>query len=93
MIKSFQDKSTKSIYNGELAKKLPTQIQQRAHLKLIQLDEATELNHLRTPPSNHLEALKGNLKGYHSIRITKQWRIIFTWNQANPSNVQIIDYH
>jgi proteic killer suppression protein len=48
---------------------------------------------MRVPPGNHLEALKRDLKGFHSIRINDQWRVIFQWNEGNADNVQIVDYH
>jgi proteic killer suppression protein len=54
---------------------------------------AEQLDELKVPPGNRLEALKGNLKGYYSIRINSQWRIIFQWDNGKVSQVQIIDYH
>lgn len=75
-------------------KKLPQVIQARAHLKLVLIHRAENLEDLRLPPSNHLEALLGNLAGYHSIRINNQWRIIFKWNEdGNAEDVEILDYH
>ena len=59
----------------------------------MQLDEAQELNQLRIPPSNRLEALKGDLAGFHSIRVNQQWRIIFKWNEGDAFDVEIVDYH
>jgi len=57
------------------------------------LDAAPDINALGVPPSNHLEALKGERKGQHSIRINKQWRICFVWKNGDAFNVEIIDYH
>jgi len=57
------------------------------------LDAATNINELRVPPNNQLEALKGIRKGQHSIRINKQWRICFKWYSGNVENVEIVDYH
>jgi len=57
------------------------------------LNQARELRDLRVPPSNHLEPLKGDLKGYWSIRVNDQWRIIFTWSDGNARDVEITDYH
>ena len=57
------------------------------------LNNSQDLNDLKVPPSNRLEKLSGKLKAYYSIRINKQWRIIFKWNQGNASEVEIIDYH
>jgi toxin HigB-1 len=63
------------------------------HRKLVSLDAATSLADLRAPPGNHLEALEDDLAGYHSIRINRQWRIIFRWTDAGPAEVKITDYH
>ena len=57
------------------------------------LDYAGALNDLRSPPGNRLEALKGNLAGRHSIRINDQWRVVFRWTDAGPTEVDIRDYH
>ena len=93
MIKSFQDKETEKIFNRIFSGKLPTNIQHLARRKLVMLDAATELDNLRIPPGNRLEALKGNRKGQHSIRINKQWRICFKWKAGNAYEVEITDYH
>ncbi|MDQ1306750.1 MAG: toxin HigB [Actinomycetota bacterium] len=61
--------------------------------KLAVIDAAESLNDLRVPPGNRLEALRGDRVGQHSIRINKQWRICFTWTDAGPQEVQIVDYH
>ena len=68
-------------------------IQRIARKKLIILDAATELNDLRVPPGNQLEALKGDRKGQHSIRINDQWRICFKWRAGDVFDVEITDYH
>jgi proteic killer suppression protein len=93
MIKSFVDKETEKVFNGEFSKKLPTDIQMTARRKLIYLDEADGLLDLRAPPGNRLEALKGNRIGQHSIRINDQWRICFRWKQPDAYDVEITDYH
>ena len=93
MIKSFGSKATETIWNGRSAKSLPTQMQQVARRKLRMIHSAQDLNDLRVPPANHLEKLKGNLKGYHSIRINDQWRVIFIWRDNHAFEVEIIDYH
>jgi proteic killer suppression protein len=72
---------------------LPQNIQHLAHRKLIILDAATELNILRVPPGNRLEALKSDRKGQHSIRINDQWRICFKWKDGDAYDVEIADYH
>jgi len=68
-------------------------IERVATRKLEMLDRAHELRDLASPPQNRLEALKGNRKGQHSIRINDQWRICFRWTMAGPANVEIVDYH
>ena len=93
MIKTFLDKETEKIFNRQGSRKLPNDIQHLARRKLIVLDAATELNTLRVPPGNRLEALKGNRKGQHSIRINNQWRICFRWETGDAYDVEITDYH
>lgn len=61
--------------------------------KLWVLDAATHLNELRVPPSNHLEVLRGQRKGQHSLRINRQWRICFRWRSGDAYDVEIVDYH
>lgn len=74
-------------------KGLDNQIQQRAREKLKYLDSAADLRDLMIPPSNQLEALKGDRSGQHSIRINKQWRICFRWQNGDVLDVEIVDYH
>ena len=93
MIKSFRDKETEKIFNRQLSGKLPQNIQRTARKKLVILDSAHELNDLRIPPGNRLEALKGNRKDQHSLRINDQWRICFKWREADAYDVEITDYH
>jgi proteic killer suppression protein len=93
MIKTFRDKEAEKIFNRVLSKKLSQSIQHLARRKLVILDAATELNTLRVPPGNRLEALKGNRKGQHSIRINDQWRICFKWKTGDAYDVEIADYH
>jgi len=93
MIKSFRDKEAEKIFNRLLSKNLPQTIQQLARRKLVILDSATDLNTLRIPPGNRLEALKGDRKGQHSIRINDQWRICFKWKTGDAYDVEIADYH
>ena len=93
MIKSFQCKETEKIYNRLFSQRLPHDIQKIALSKLWILDAATSLEDLKVPPSNHLESLKGDRKGQHSIRINQQWRICFKWHDGNSHNVEIVDYH
>ena len=93
MIKSFGNKETEKIWNGERVRKLPIETQTLGRRKLRMLNNSQNLADLRIPPSNRLEKLIGNYKGFYSIRINKQWRIIFKWSNGNSSDVEIIDYH
>lgn len=77
MIASFGDRETEKIWNGEYSRKLPTGIQESALTKLRMLNAAVRLDNLLAPPGNRLEALKGDRRGQHSIRINRQWRICF----------------
>ena len=95
MIHSFGDQGTEDLYNGlpsSKAKKLAA-IARVACRKLDMIDAAAELSDLKAPPGNRLEALKGNLAGYHSIRINDQWRIVFKWTDGSAHEVSIVDYH
>ncbi|MCO5236208.1 MAG: type II toxin-antitoxin system RelE/ParE family toxin [Chitinophagaceae bacterium] len=93
MIISFGDKETERIWQGEVSKKLPGEIQDIARRKLRMINNSGDINDLRVPPANRLEKLKGELKEYYSIRINKQWRIIFKWQKTNAFEISIIDYH
>jgi proteic killer suppression protein len=93
MIVSFGSKETEKIWNGERVKKWPNEVMMVGRRKLRMLNNSQNLADLKIPPSNRLEKLSGNLKKYYSIRINKQWRIIFKWNDGNCSDVEIIDYH
>ncbi|MCZ6673682.1 MAG: type II toxin-antitoxin system RelE/ParE family toxin [Verrucomicrobia bacterium] len=93
MIKSFADNETEKIWNQQRSRKLPGTIQQRALNKLAMLSQSNDLNDLRIPPSNRLEALSGNRRGQFSIRINQQWRICFRWENGDVYEVEITDYH
>ena len=93
MIKTFRDKETEKIFNRLLSLKLPKKIQHLARRKLVTLDAAAELNALRVPPGNRLEALKVDRKGQHGIRINDQWRICFKWKVGDAYDVEIVDYN
>ena len=93
MIISFGSKESEKIWNGIRVKKLPKQIQNIGRRKMRMLNNSQDISDLRIPPSNRLEKLTGNLKEFYSIRINKQWRIIFIWNNGNASEVEIVDYH
>jgi toxin HigB-1 len=93
MIQSFADAETEKIWSGVRSRKLPPDIQASALRKLRMLNQAQVLQDLRVPPANRLEALAGDRKGQHSIRINDQWRICFVWRKGGPENVEIVDYH
>ena len=93
MIRSFHDKETEYVYERRFSRKLPQQIQKLAMRKLWVLDATTDLSELTIPPSNRLEALKGQRKGQYSIRINDQWRICFRWESSAAYDVEIVDYH
>jgi len=93
MIASFAGAETERVFRAELSRRLPPTIQRVARRKLLGIHAATELRELTVPPGNRLEALKGNRKGQHSIRINDQWRICFRWREGNAYDVEIVDYH
>jgi proteic killer suppression protein len=93
MIKSFRCRETEKIFHRQFSKKFPHNIQQRAFMKLNAIDAAVQFEDLRLPPSNRLEALKGDRKRQWSIRINDQWRICFEWHEGNAEQVEIVNYH
>jgi proteic killer suppression protein len=93
MIKSFKGKETEKVYRREGSNKLPRDIQQVALRKLRMINNAKNLNDLRIPPANRLEKLMGDREGQYSVRINDQWRICFTWQGGDASDVEIADYH
>ena len=96
MIRSFSDAATEDLYHGRQTsrvRRLPPMIISAALRKLDVLAAAHELVDLRMPPGNRLEALKGDLEGFHSIRINDQWRIVFRWVNGGADQVAITDYH
>ena len=96
MITSFADRATEALFNGEGGKsirRIPSDIREVAVRKLDLVNAAHELQDLRVPPGNRLEALKGELRGKHSIRINDQWRIVFRWESGDAHDVEIEDYH
>ncbi|MDA0245364.1 MAG: type II toxin-antitoxin system RelE/ParE family toxin [Chloroflexi bacterium] len=93
MIESFKDKETRRIFNRQVSRKLPRDIQQIALRKLRMLHRAASLDDLRSPPANRLEKLRGDRTGQYSIRINDQWRICFEWQDGDAYDVEIVDYH
>ena len=93
MIVSFGSKETEKIWKGEIAKRIPVEIQKSGRRKLRMLNSSQNLTDLKLPPSNKLEKLKGSKKDFYSIRINDQWRIIFKWQNNHAQEVEIIDDH
>lgn len=93
MIKSFRCRETEKIFHRELSRKFQRDLHERAFMKLNAIDAAVNLEDLRQPLSNRLEALKGNRKGQYSIRINDRWRVCFEWRNGNAEQVEIVDYH
>jgi proteic killer suppression protein len=91
VIRSFADRDTERLFDDQFVKAFSS-IERMARRKLMLLDAATRLDDLLVPPGNRLEALKGDRRGQHSIRIDDQWRICFRWEDG-AHDVQIIDYH
>ena len=92
MIRSFGSRETRKLFQRERVKRLPPSIHRVALRKLRILHRATNLRDLRVPPSNRLEALKGNRAGQYSIRINDQFRICFEWTAGDAFEVEIVDY-
>ena len=92
MIRSFKCSDTEALAKGERVRRF-VNIAAVARRKLRQLQIAGRLDDLRVPPGNRLEALKGNRRGQHSIRINDQWRVCFRWIDAGAEDVEIVDYH
>jgi len=93
MIQSFKCKETEKIFQGLISKKIPIDIQSRAFNKLAAIHVSLTLSDLESPPSNHLELLKGDRADQYSIRINKKFRICFEWFENNAYKVEIVDYH
>ena len=92
MIKSFKDRKTEQLYNGNRVKKFQAFVRQ-AEKRLRILDAADTLESLMYLPSNRFKALTGDRQGQYSLRINDQWRICFEWTDDGPINVEITDYH
>lgn len=93
MIKSTRGKLAALAVTGKFGKGFPSGLTKRTRAMLTALEAATQIEDLRFPPGNHLEELKGDRAGRHSIRINQQWRICFVWTPSGPADVEIIDYH
>lgn len=96
MIATFGDKVTEAIFHGEptsLVRRFPADVLRVAVRKLDLVNAARVLSELNTPPGNRLEALNGDLDGFHSIRVNDQWRLVFRWEGTDAYQVRLTDYH
>jgi proteic killer suppression protein len=93
VIKSFRDRKTEAVFRGESPKGVPSDLVRIARRKLGYLDAAVDLHDLRVPPGNKLEALTGDRRGQHSIRINDQFRVCFRWTPDGAADVEMTDYH
>jgi proteic killer suppression protein len=93
VIISAKGKLAADALRGRFGKGFPSDLVKRTRAMLSALDAAVVLGDLRFPPGNHLEDLKGDRAGQHSVRINDQWRICFTWTEQGPADVEIVDYH
>ena len=96
MIQGFGNRLAEDLYNDrktQVTRKFPSELHRTARRKLLYIHDAAQLRDLRVPPGNRLEALKGSWKGFHSIRINNQWRIVFSWKNGHADEIQLVDYH
>jgi proteic killer suppression protein len=96
MIVSFGDRATEDLYHNRptsRARRFPQDIVDLALVKMDMLNGAAAVQDLRSPPGNRLETLRGDLKGFYSIRVNDQWRLVFLWAGNNASEVRLTDYH
>ena len=89
----FKDRETERLFRGLPARRLPPDIQRRARMRLQRVATAIALSDLRLPPSHRLEALGGDRKGQHSIRVNARWRVCFRWTGEGAMDIEIVDYH
>jgi len=95
-MRSFGNQLAEDVYDDRRSaavRRLPPQLYSAARRKLLYLHEAEDLRDLRVPPGNRLQALKGDWKGWFSIRVNDQWRIVFRWSDTRAFEVSIVDYH
>lgn len=96
MIESFGNRLAEDLFfdrRSRATKSFPPDLLRVARRKLLYLHDAAELGDLRVPPGNRLEALKGRLSGFHSIRVNDQWRVVFRWQSGQALDVSLVDYH
>jgi len=92
MIRSFGDRRTEALFRDQFVRDFQG-FARSAKRKLEAINAASRLSDLSVPPSNRLEKLRGALEEFYSVRINDQWRVIFRWSNAEPHEVQIVDYH
>lgn len=92
-IRSFADRTTAAIFHGVRVRACSNIVQAAARRKLLQLDAACELRDLRSPPGNRLELLTGDLAGFYSIRVDRQYRLVFRFADGTADAVRLTDYH
>jgi proteic killer suppression protein len=96
VIESFGNRLAEDLFfdrRSRATKSFPPDLLRVARRKLLYLHDAAELGDLRVPPGNRLEALKGRLSGFHSIRVNDQWRVVFRWQSGQALDVSVVDYH
>jgi proteic killer suppression protein len=96
VIESFGNRLAEDLFfdrRSRATKSFPPDLLRVARRKLLYLHDAAELGDLRVPPGNRLEALKGRLSGFHSIRVNDQWRVVFRWKSGQALDVSVVDYH
>ena len=96
MIQGFGNRLAEDLFDDRSSaavRRFPPELRRAARRKLLYLHDAAELRDLRVPPGNRLEALRGRWRGFHSIRINDQWRVVFRWKDGNAHAVQVVDYH
>ncbi len=96
MIESFGNRLAEDLFFDRRSREtraFPPELMRVARRKVLYLHDAAELDDLRVPPGNRLEPLKGRWRGYHSIRINDQWRLVFRWEQGHAQDVTVVDYH
>jgi proteic killer suppression protein len=96
MIESFGNRLAEDLFydrRSAQTRRFPPELLRTARRKLLYLHDAAELDDLRVPPGNRLEALKGRWAGFHSIRINDQWRLVFRWDEGLAQDVAVVDYH
>jgi toxin HigB-1 len=96
MIESFGSRLAEDLFfdrQSRETRRFPPELRRAARRKLLYLHDASELGDLRIPPGNRLEALKGEWRGFHSIRVNEQWRVVFRWHGGHAAEVRVVDYH